>query len=123
MMVFSVLLLINRCRHLVFRLISGIFQCLDDGLFMFVAKGFHRDGKFYCSISVDADKLVMLQTNDISLCFGNHFGDMKQFTRKLNGYGKDTSALDQSVLNNRGHCNDIHISTTQDGNDFFATDI
>ena len=31
--------------------------------------------------------------------------------------------LDQSVLNNRGDCNDVHISTTQDGNDFFATDI
>ena len=40
--------------------ISGFSQCFNYLVFMFMAKGFHCNCKFYGTVSINADKLIMV---------------------------------------------------------------
>ena len=47
-------------------------QRFDDPLLVFASKCLQRDLQLYSCISVDADKLIVIQTDDITLFFSNN---------------------------------------------------
>ena len=62
---------------------------------------------------VDADELVVFQTDYIALLFGEKCGNLGQLAwlvRKQDGYGEDSVSLDQAVLHDGGHGDDVHIA-------------
>ena len=80
---------------------------------MLMTKCLQRNLKFNSGVTVDADKLVVLQTDDITLKLCDHICDIHKLARtirKLYGYGKYTSSLDQTMLYHGGHRNDIHVA-------------
>ena len=73
------------------------------------------DGKpqLYRRIPVGADKLVVLQLDNVALGICHGLGCTHQFARFIrqqHGHGEDPVALDQAVLYHGGHGDDIHIS-------------
>ena len=71
--------------------------------------------KFHCLVTVGADKLVVIQFDDVALVFCNDGCNTYQFTRLVRDQdrnSKDSVSLDQTMLNNRRHGDHVHISTT-----------
>ena len=70
-------------------------------MFMLGSKCFHRHPQFYCRIPVCADKLIMLQFNDIALGVCNrlcHPYELTRLIRKQDGDREDPVSLDQTML-------------------------
>lgn len=87
----------------------GTVACICKGrhdlIFMFGSKCFHGDPKLYGSIAVDADKLVVLQLDDISMLLCQQIRYPRQLAgliRQKDGYGKYPVSLNQSVLYDGG---------------------
>ena len=94
------------------RIIAVIKQSLDNSILMLVSEGLHRDRQLHRTVTVDADKLVMLQTDDIALGLRDNACHIDQLARTIGqkyGYGEYAAALDQSVLYDRGYRNNVHI--------------
>jgi hypothetical protein len=66
------ILLIQLARCAQLWIIAMINQRLYDLLLMLMSEGFHCNGKLYCAVTVDADKLVMVQTDYIALGLRNN---------------------------------------------------
>ena len=106
------LIILNICSHLL-RLISFFFQCFHNLVFMFRTIGFQRDPKFNGGISVDGDKLIMLQLNYIPVYIRDYTGNSAQlarFIRQKYGHGKNPVPHNQALLYHGGHGDHIHIS-------------
>ena len=77
-------------------------------------KRLHGDAQLHRRIPVGADKLVVLQLDDIALLLrngGGHPHQLARLIRKQDGYGKDPVSLDQSVLYDGGHGDHVHIAS------------
>ena len=93
---------------------SCIFESFNNLILMICAKSLQCDLKFHCRISVRAYKLVMIQLDNIALSPGDHACHAYQFARLIRNehrYCEDSVSLDQTMLNNRRHGNNIHVST------------
>ena len=80
---------------------------------MLASEGFQRDCKLHRRITVGADKLVVVKTDHVALVFGDDAGDAHQFARLVrehNREGEDPVSLDQAMLHNGGHRDDIHVT-------------
>ena len=79
---------------------AGLLQGADDYLLMTGTEGFHGDGQFHRLVSVDADKLIVLELNDISLFFCDHLGYFVQLARDIRqiyGYGTPTRRANREI--------------------------
>ena len=79
--------------------VSFFFQCFHNPFFVFGTKCFQGNLQLYGCVTVDADKLVVVQFDDIALLFCNDRSHSHQFAwliRQKNGYGKDPVSLDQA---------------------------
>ena len=83
---------------------SSFFKLCYDFFFVFVSESFNCNTKFYGCFTIDADKLIVFQFDNISVCFcndGSYAHKFARSVRKKYGYGKDTASLDKSLLYNR----------------------
>ena len=97
------------------RLASRLLKCCYNLVLMVGAKCLHGDPKLYSCISVGAYKLVVIQFDDISLIFSDDAGYSYELTwlvRDEDGDSEDSVSLDETVLYNGGHGDDVHVSTT-----------
>ena len=104
-------------------LVPVIRKCIDDLLLVFRAESFKCDPQFHCRIAVDGNELVVLELNDISVDAGNDPGYSVQFARlvgKAHRDREDPVSHDETLLNDAGHCDDVHIAAAEDGYHFFA---
>ena len=102
-------------RPLLFLVISGCANALLDLILVIGSECFHGDSKFHSCISVGAYKLVVIQFDDISLIFSDDAGYSYELTwlvRDEDGDSEDSVSLDETVLYNGGHGDDVHVSTT-----------
>ena len=53
------------------RLVAFFFQSLEDLLLVVSAVGFHGDPQFHRCISVDRNKLIMFQLDDVTVLIGD----------------------------------------------------
>ena len=93
---------------------SCIFESFNNLILMICAKSHQCNLKLHSRISVSAYKLVMIQLDNIALRLGDHACHTYQFTRLIwneHRYCEDSVSLDQTMLNNRRHGNNIHVST------------
>ena len=80
---------------------------------MFCAVSFYGDAQLHCRVPVDADELIVFQADYVALLFRKKRGNLGQFTRlirKQDGHGKYPVSLDQTVLYDGSHGNDIHVA-------------
>ena len=90
---------------------------------MLVAEGFQSDPQFHFAQPVDADKLVVIQLDDIALLLGHDFCHMEQLAGAVgqhDGEGEYPAAVDQPVLHQAGHGDHIHVAAGEDGHHIFA---
>ena len=105
------------------RSVSSLGERGHDGVLVVGAVSLQCDAQFHSRISVDADELVVFQTDYVALLFGEKCGNLGQlawFVRKQDGDGKDSVSLDQAVLYDGGHSDDIHVAAAQDGDDLLV---
>ena len=65
------------------------------------------------------EELVVLQFNNVTLCFRNGVSYAYQFTRlirKQNRQSENSAALDKTMLNYGRYSNNVHITTGQNRN-------
>ena len=80
---------------------------------MFFAEGFHGDDQLHGAVPVHADKLVVLQLDDISFGVGNDSGDFVELSRNIREPyrdSEDSGPLDETVLYNGGQGDDVHVA-------------
>ena len=85
---------------------------------MVVAEGFQGHPQLDAVLAVDIDKLVVLQFDDVPPLLGHDAGHLEQLARsvgELDGEGKDTAAVDEAVLDEGGHGDDVHVAAGEDG--------
>ena len=90
---------------------------------MIGTKCFKRDRQFYCRIAICADKLIVFKLNDIALLLSDdrcHTHELARTIRKQYRYGKDPVSLNQSMLYDGCHRDDIHIATGENRNDLLS---
>ena len=118
----NILLSLQTC-HLLYRIISMLLECLDDAHLVIGTKCLKRDRQFYCRIAICADKLIVFKLNDIALLLSDdrcHTHELARTIRKQYRYGKDPVSLNQSMLYDGCHCDDIHIATGENRNDLLS---
>ena len=105
------------------RTVSCLGERGHDGVLVVGAVSLHCDAQLHSRVSVDADDLVVFQTDYVALLFGEKCGNLGQLAwlvRKQDGYGEDSVSLDQAVLYDGGHGDDIHVAAAQDGDDLLV---
>ena len=90
---------------------------------MFCTEGFESNTKLHGRASVDADKLVVLELDDVA-AYGRddtcHLLQFARFVRQQNRNREDPVAVNESLLDDRGHCDDIHIAARKNAGNFFT---
>ena len=74
-----------------------IFQRFHNFVLVFGAKGLHGDTKLHSRIPVGADKLIVIQLDNVALCVCDGLSHPYQFTRlvrKQYRYREDPVSLD-----------------------------
>lgn len=64
-------------------------------------------------LAVDVDELVVFQLDDVALFFGHDAGHLEQLAgavRQLDGEGEHPAPIDEAVLNQGGHGDNVHIA-------------
>ena len=95
------------------RLVAFFFQSLEDLLLVVSAIRFHGDPQFHRCISVDRNKLIMFQLDDVTVLIGDgsrYFHKFSGLVRQQYRYGEDAILLDQAVLHDGGHSDHIHVA-------------
>ena len=85
---------------------------------MLCAEGLQRHLQLHAVLAVDVDKLVVLQLDDVALQIGNQLGYPQQLAgavRQMDREGEHPAAVDESVLNDGGHGDNVHIAAGEDG--------
>ena len=96
---------------------DSVDQGVEDLLFVAVAEGLQRHPQFHAALTVDVDKLVVLQLDDIAALPGHDGGDLQQLAGavgKLHREGEDAPAVQQAVLDQGGDGDPVHIAPGQD---------
>ena len=89
---------------------------MHDGIAVFVTKSFESDFEFDGHVAVDADELVMLEADDVAFLACDDVGDALELTGPVgqeHGKSEDAAAVDQAVLDQRSHGDDVHVATGQ----------
>ena len=75
------------------RTVSLFFQCRNDFLLMLCTKALHRNTQLYCSASVNGNKLIVGQLDNVAVLFcndGSYLAQFARLVRKQNGNREDT---------------------------------
>ena len=102
---------------------TTLLEDLNDLVFVFRPERLHCDAKFHRGAAIDRNKLIVLQFDDVSAGLSDESGNAVQFARLVGQKdrdGKNAVPQDQSLLDDRRHCDDIHVAPAQDAYDFFV---
>ena len=80
---------------------------------MLCTKALHRNTQLYCSASVNRNKLVVGQLDNIAVLFcndGSYLAQFARLVRKQNGNRKDTVSQNQTLLYDGGHGDHVHVA-------------
>ena len=82
---------------------------------MLGSEGFQSDREFYACRAVYVCEHIVFKLDDVALFLCDQRGyrcKLARLIRKHNAYGEDTVSLHKAVLDNRSHCENVHISAT-----------
>ena len=103
--------------------VAAVLKCINDALLMLCSKCFDRHFQLYLVVPVDADKLVMFQTDDIALLVGNdlrYMNELARLVRQHDGNREDPVSHNQAVLNHVRNRDDVRIAPAQDRDNFLV---
>ena len=79
-----------------------------------------RDRQLDGGVAVDAHKLVVLELDDVAVLLGDHAGHAHEHARAIgqkDAHGEDAAALDQAVLDDGAHGDDVHVAARENAHD------
>ena len=82
--------------------------------------------QLYGGVAVSRDELVVIESNDVALALGDDLGDIDELARAVgqeHADREDTVALDQSVLHDRRHRDDVHVAAREDRHDLLPREV